>query len=329
MKYNTRWFCAVLCGAAFLLLGVGGLPVFAAEEYAKVTFYAADLPQALSGRSIVGTIGTGPSDASTVTVILSELNQYTQTVQVQPGTYYCTAAVQYDPSGDYPLTEENGISQITATPGAEYVLTYTVGTESWFESVTGQQRFCTPLPTEPPPEDFDTTAPAQLGAYLTAPQGFDRHTVVYLENLYTGKAYPLDLYGDNLLSAVNTDAESGKYSFVGGTVSGDTAGRYSFSCEGESQLAEDGVNFHITILDTTNRECVYFTPSREENETVQEATAYNAAPTTAPQAESQTATGETATIEPAPHGNGLSAWLDLLPVLGIGIFLFWRWKKQR
>lgn len=304
-------------------------PAFAADDLAAVTFQMATVPEELSGRSIVATIGTGPSDANAVTVILNSLNQYRETVEVQPGQYYCNAAVQYDPTGDYPLTEENGTELLDAEPGGAYTLTYEVSTESWFESVTGQGRFYTTAPMEQAPNDYDAAQQAQIAAYLTAPEGFDRHTVVYLENLYTGTVYPLDLYAANLLAAVSMDATSGKYAFVGGAVSGDAEHRFSFSYEGKTQTTEGGVNFHITVVDTQNPERTLTTPSRDQNEAVQQAETFNAEPTPAPTPDQTPVPAGTEVVAEPRKAGILSVFLDALPVAAVAAFLLWRRKQGR
>lgn len=304
-------------------------PAFAADNLAAVTFQMASVPDELSGRSIVATIGTGPSDANAVTVILNSLNQYREMVEVQPGQYYCTAAVQYDPTGDYPLTEENGTEMLNTKPGGAYTLTYEVSIESWFESVTGQGRFYTTVPVEQAPNDYDTAQKAQIAAYLTAPEGFDRHTVVYLENLYTGTVHPLDLYAANLLAAVNMDATAGKYAFVGGAVSGDAEHRFSFSCEGKTQTTEGGVNFHITVVDTQNPERTLTTPSRDQNEAVQQAETFNAEPTPAPTPDQTPVPAGTEVVAEPRKAGILSVFLDALPVAAVAAFLLWRRKQGR
>lgn len=84
----------LVCMAALLCCAT---PAFAAADLVTVTFQMTSVPEELSGRSIVATIGTGPSDANAVTVILNSLNQYRETVEVQPGRYYCTAACSTTP----------------------------------------------------------------------------------------------------------------------------------------------------------------------------------------------------------------------------------------
>lgn len=237
--------------------------------------------------------------------------------------------LQYDPTGDYPLIEENSTELLDAEPGGAYTLTYAVGTGSWFESVTGQGRFYTTAPMEQAPDGYDTAQQVQIAAYLTTPEGFDRHTVVYLENLYTGTVYTLDLYAANLLAAVDMNATAGKYAFVGGAVSGDAEHRFSFSCEGETQTTEGGVNFHITVVDTQNPERTLTTPSRDGNETVQQAEAFNTEPTPAPTPNQTPVPAGTESAAEHRQPRILSAVLDVLPLAALAAFLLWRRKRGR
>ena len=64
-----------------------------------------DLPQKLQNRTVIVTLGNGPSDTESTAIVLDGLNNYTKTVTVAPSEYYCAAAVQYDALEDYPLQE--------------------------------------------------------------------------------------------------------------------------------------------------------------------------------------------------------------------------------
>ena len=78
-----------------------------AEDAATVTVTVKDLPQKLQNRTVIVTLGNGPSDTESTIVILGGLNNYTETVTIAPSEYYCAAAVQYDALEDYPLQEIN------------------------------------------------------------------------------------------------------------------------------------------------------------------------------------------------------------------------------
>lgn len=329
MKLSKSARCcigAAVCAAIVLCCAA---PVYAVPEMAAVTFCMVDIPLSLEGRTVIATIGTGPSDANSKTVLLNELNHYRQTIEVTPGTYYCNAAVQYDPTGNYPLIEENSVIQIVAAPGGEYTLTYKTGEENWFELVTGHKRYYSAEPKEETPEGYDTTEQAQIGAYLTAPEGFDRHVMVFLQNLYTGSIYGIDLYRANLLASVITNADAGKYTYLNGFVTGDEDDRFSFTCEDGALMTENGVNFHITVVDTKYPERKLTTPSRDGNETVQEAAAYNSETNESAESESQSTALAVAEPQLSPASNGLLAFLDLVPFVVIGLFFLWRWKKRR
>ena len=66
-----------------------------AEDAATVTVAVKDLPQKLQNRTVIVTLGNGPSDTESTVIVLDGLNNYTATVTVAPSEYYCAAAVQY------------------------------------------------------------------------------------------------------------------------------------------------------------------------------------------------------------------------------------------
>lgn len=168
-KFLALLFALLLCVATKVY----------AEDAATVTVTVKDLPQKLQNRTVIVTLGNGPSDTESTVIVLNGLNNYTETVTVAPSEYYCAAAVQYDALGDYPLQEINQATFLRAEGGNHYDLIYTLVGSSWYESVTGQQRHYTLQPLETPPENYEPK-PAQVGAYLTAPVGFSQHVIVFL-----------------------------------------------------------------------------------------------------------------------------------------------------
>lgn len=109
---------SVLAAASVLLcFSFWGVPVIAAPASAQITFCVPELPDEMQGRTLMATASAGPSDPLAVQVVLSDLNGYTETVSVEPGTYYCNAAVQYDPAGDYPVTEADSVYEVTLAEG--------------------------------------------------------------------------------------------------------------------------------------------------------------------------------------------------------------------
>ena len=232
-KFLALLFALLLCTATKVY----------AEDAATVTVAVNDLPQKLQNRTVIVTLGNGPSDTESTVIVLDGLNNYTATVTVAPSEYYCAAAVQYDALGDYPLQEINQTTFLQAEGGNQYDLIYTLAGSSWYESVTGQQRHYTLQPLETPPENYEPK-PAQVGAYLTAPVGFSQHVIVYLQNLYTDDVYDLELYESNWLAAVEPNALSGKYAFLSACVVGDAENRYQFSCEQNELSTETGAYFH-------------------------------------------------------------------------------------
>lgn len=234
----------------------------------EVAVSLVDVPSKLQERSVLITLGSGPNDTDAVLVTLNGLNQYSQTVALPEGTYYCNAAVQYDALNDWPLREVDGTTFLQVEAGGQYELQYEFAGESWFTEVTGQTRYYTPLPLRRPPADYQPTT-AQVSAYLTAPVGFSQHCIVYMQNLYSGTVYAADVYESNQLAAVCTEADSGLYALLSARVVGDVTERYQFECEQNELNTDDGASFHLTVTDTKNPDAELCTPSRDENTAVQ------------------------------------------------------------
>ncbi|WP_462369523.1 hypothetical protein [Gemmiger formicilis] len=318
-KFLALLFALLLCTATKVY----------AEDTATVTVTVKDLPQKLQNRTVIVTLGNGPSDTESTVIVLDGLNNYTETVTVVPSEYYCAAAVQYDPLGDYPLQEINQTTFLQAEGGNHYDLIYTLAGSSWYESVTGQQRHYTLQPLETPPENYEPK-PAQVGAYLTAPVGFSQHGIVYLQNLYTDDVYDLELYESNGLAAVEPNALSGKYAFLSAYVVGDAENRYQFRCEQKELSTENGVDFHLTVTDTANPDREMSTPSRDQNSTVQAANSFNNRNTDAPQ--QPTAVPEIVSQPVKQQKKQLdqfSLLLDFMPVVLVGAVLFAVCRKHR
>lgn len=295
----------------------------------EVTVSLVDIPAELQERSVLITLGSGPNDTDAVLVTLNGLNQYSQIVTLPEGTYYCNAAVQYDALNDWPLREVDGTTFLQVEADGQYELQYEFAGESWFTKVTGQTRYYTPLPLRQPPADHQPTT-AQISAYLTAPAGFSQHCIVYLQNLYSGTVYALDVYESNQLAAVCTEADSGLYAFLSARVVGDAAERYQFECEQKELNTDDGASFHLTVADTKNPDTKLCAPSRDKNAAVQRAAAYNAP---AAAVSSAAPTSEPTSSQPVQQSqkpaNSFLDVLDFLPIVFIGAGLFWFRQKNR
>lgn len=98
----------------------------------EVAVSLVDVPSELQERSVLVTLGSGPNDTDAVLVTLNGLNQYSQTVTLPEGTYYCNAAVQYDALNDWPLREVDGTTFLQVEAGGQYELQYEFAGESWF-----------------------------------------------------------------------------------------------------------------------------------------------------------------------------------------------------
>ena len=231
-----------------------------AEGSGEIAVSLVDVPAELRERSVLITLGNGPNDTDAVLVTLNGLNQYSQTVTLPEGTYYCNAAVQYDALNDWPLREVDGTTFLQVEAGGQYELQYEFAGESWFTEVTSQTRYYTPLPLRQPPADYLPEA-AQISAYLTAPAGFSQHCIVYLQNLYSGTVYALDVYESNQLAAVCMEADSGLYAFLSARVVGDAAQRYQFECEKIELNTDDGASFHLTVTDIKSPAAELCTPA--------------------------------------------------------------------
>lgn len=295
-----------------------------AAENGEVVVSLVDVPAELQERSVLVTLGSDPNDTDAVLVTLNGLNQYSQTVTLPEGTYYCNAAVQYDALNDWPLREVDGTTFLQVEAGSQYELQYEFAGESWFTEVSGQTRYYTQLPA-----DYQPTT-TQVSAYLTAPVGFSQHCIVYMQNLYSGTVYALDVYESNQLAAVCTEADSGLYAFLSARVVGDTAERYQFECEQKELNTDDVASFHLTVTDTKNPDAELCTPSRDENTAVQRAAAYNAPAAAVPSA---TQTPEPTSSQPVQQSkksaNPFWNVLDFLPIVFIGAGLFWFRQKNR
>lgn len=85
-----------------------------------------DLPQKLQNRTVIVTLGNGPSDTESTVIVLDGLNNYTATVTVAPSEYYCAAAVQYDALAIIPYRKLTRRTFLQAEGGNHYDLIYTL-----------------------------------------------------------------------------------------------------------------------------------------------------------------------------------------------------------
>ena len=65
-----------------------------AAGYGEIAISLVDVPAELQERSVLITLGNGPNDTDAVLVMLNGLNQYSQTVTLLEGTYYCNASIR-------------------------------------------------------------------------------------------------------------------------------------------------------------------------------------------------------------------------------------------
>lgn len=319
---------AIVVAICFTLWGV---PVLAAPAAAQITFTVQDLPDEMQDRTLMATVSAGPSDPLAVQAVLSALNNYTETVTVEPGTYYCNAAVQYDPAGDYPVREVSDTYEVSLSEGDSITLNYIVGDVGYYESVTGQHRFADEIEIFTPPDDYDPESVAQIGTYLTAPDGFDHHVIVYLGNQYTGDLYTLDVYAANKLAALKTDARAGQYQFLGARVTDDESSRYSIQSEQATMNTSSGAIFHLTITDTENPDRQLTTPSLDNNETVQQAKNHNSETVIDGATPQPTSTPEQ-TGESVQRTSTLSAFYELIVLVVLvvaGLIVYFLRRKYK
>lgn len=319
---------AIVVAICFTLWGV---PVLAAPAAAQITFTVQDLPDEMQDRTLMATVSAGPSDPLAVQAVLSALNNYTETVTVEPGTYYCNAAVQYDPAGDYPVREVSDTYEVSLSEGDSITLNYIVGDVGYYESVTGQHRFADEIEIFTPPDDYNPESVAQIGTYLTAPDGFDHHVIVYLGNQYTGDLYTLDVYAANKLAALKTDARAGQYQFLGARVTDDESSRYSIQSEQATMNTSSGAIFHLTITDTENPDRQLTTPSLDNNETVQQAKTHNSE-TVIDEATPQPTSTPEQTGESVQRTSTLSAFYELIVLVVLvvaGLIVYFLRRKYK
>lgn len=312
--------------AAMLLTFISALGAYA-DSTAQVTVSVRNLPQETQDRSVLVTIGTGPSDTDALLITLDGLNNYTQTVTLASAEYYCAAALQYDTLGEYPLEEVNKTTFFQAEPDENIALIFEPTGSSWYAETTGQERYYTQLPQENPPVDYAPQT-AQIGAYCTAPIGFFQHVITYLENLYTSEVVELDIYPANQLTAVLADAVSGKYAFLSAHVVGDTVGRYEIKSDQSTLTTEDGADFHLTITDTQHPEKESATVSRDENETVQAAAAFNAEDPLQPEPDAPMKSISQPVETPTAGGTPAAVLLEIVPILVVGACLLWFHRRH-
>lgn len=312
--------------AAMLLSALTAVAAYA-DDTAQVTISVRNLPQELQNRSVLVTIGSGPSDTDATLITLDGLNNYIQTVTLAPAEYYCTAAVQYDTLGEYPMEEINRATFFQAQPDENIFLVFEPSGGSWYAATTGQERYYTLRPQENPPADY-TPQTAQIGAYCTAPVGFSQHVIAYLENLYTGEVVELHIYPANKLTVILTDAESGKYAFLSAHVAGDAANRYQIESEQETLTTEDGADFHLMITDNEHPEQESATVSRDENETVQAAAAFNAAESTRPAPDAPMESLSQPVEEPATGVKPVAILFEIVSILAVGGCLLWFYRRH-
>ena len=299
------------------LLACLAMPAFA-DDAAEVRVSVVDLPQELQDRTVLVSLGSGPSDANAKLVVLNGLNNYSETVSLAPAEYYCTAAVQYDALNDYPLQEADKTTFLQAEAGGQYELTYAVTGDGWYQFATGQQRYYTLLPTESPPQGYEPTT-AQIGVYLSVPDGFSQHGIAYLQNLYTGDVYELDLYDSNKMAAVMTEAVSGKYAFLSYRVVGDETGRYCIESEQPILTTEEGADFHLTVTDKEHPDRAIQTPSRSSSN-----------PETVPGAPTEEAEMPSQPVKEEPKRGGiLTIVAEAVPLLAAGGCLVWIDRRRR
>lgn len=91
-KFLALLFALLLCTATKVY----------AEDTATVTVAVKDLPQKLQNRTVIVTLGNGPSDTESTVIVLDGLNNYTETVTVVPSEYYCALLCSMMPWGIIP-----------------------------------------------------------------------------------------------------------------------------------------------------------------------------------------------------------------------------------
>lgn len=244
-------------------------------ENGTIVFVVATMPEEALNRSVKAAVSYGPAYETLKAATMSGLNSYVDSVELEPGKYYCSYFVSNDPAMDYPVEARDNMYLIDVESGSCTVVYLDVSGVSFYESITGKHRYYDKEETVEIEEGFDTSTTGQIGCWVTVPKTFDLTVQAYVQNLFTGDMVTLDIYAANDYAAVASNVVAGRYKVVGTRVIAENKDRYTVKCEQETLTTKDIEGFHLTVIDNQNPETEMVTPSRDNNATVQEANKIN------------------------------------------------------
>lgn len=309
-------------------------------ENGVIVFMVASMPEDALNRSVKGYVSYGPADEILKSCLMNGTNGFISSVEVEPGSYYCTSEVTNDPAMDYPVEARDDMYTIDVTAGSSTIIYLDVSAESFIEQLLGKPRFYTEVDTIPVQDGYDVTKTGQIGCYLTVPETFGGTVIIYVENLFTGDVKELDLYATNDFAIAVPNVTEGIYQIVGSRVladNNDDESRFEVTAENEQVSTKDTTGFHVTITDKENPDAVMVTPSRDNNQIVQKAEQINNE--TAENAVEATPTPTvTPTATPVPEvaenqstfniGAVVAIVIILLVFGGAGVFMYFWHKNQ-
>ena len=306
-------------------------------ENGTIVFVVATMPEEALNRTVKAAVSYGPAYETLKCAKMSGMNSFVDSVEMEPGSYFCSYFVSNDDTMDYPVEARDDAYTIEVTADSCTVVYLDVSPISWYESVTGHPRYYEKAETVENNEGFDTSTTGQIGCWLTVPETFGSTVVVYMQNLFTDQIITLNLYSSNDYTAVETNAGAGRYKVVGTRVMEDGENRFTVECEQDSLTTNDNEGFHLTIYDSAHPDAAMVTPSRDNNSTVQKANDINkqnekedavSEPESSPEP-----TSEPEEVEPAQNGNNSVVLIIAVAIISVfvavAIFMAYLWWKNQ
>lgn len=303
-------------------------------ENGTIVFVVKTMPEDALNRTVRATVAYGPADETLKTAKMSGLNSFVDSVEIEPGEYFCSYGLTNDYAMDYPVSARDDMYTIQVEAGSCTVVQLDVSGESYYEQITGKNRFYTNVDTIPVEDGFDTNAQGQIGCYLTVPSTFGDTCEVYVENLFTGVVTKMDLYSSNKYTAYNTTVKQGRYKVVGTRVLAEGENRFNIVCEQNTITTNETEGFHLTVYDSEHPDAEMVTPSRDSNSVVKRAEEINKEnaepeatpePTEAPTQEPEKEVEQSSHIDAGFVIAILVGLAILIPIVILGVL--W-WKNQ-
>ena len=304
-------------------------------ENGTIVFVVKTMPEDALNRTVRATVAYGPADETLKTAKMSGLNSYVDSVEIEPGQYFCSYGLTNDYAMDYPVSARDDMYTIQVEADSCTVVQLDVSGKSYYEQITGKNRFYTKVDTIPAEDGFDTNAQGQIGCYLTVPSTFGDTCEVYVENLFTGVVTKMDLYSSNKYTAYDSTVKQGRYKVVGTRVLAEGVNRFAVECEQDTISTNETGGFHLTIYDSEHPDAEMVTPGRDSNSVVKRAEEINTKenaepeatpePTEAPTPEPEQEVEKSSRIDAGFVIAILVGLAILIPIVILGVL--W-WKNQ-